>query len=119
MSTLFVRMMNIDRIEKHPNADTLSILQIGGWTVVAKTEGVENAKTVLYVPIDAIADKDHPILGFLEGKRVKTIKLRNVISQGLCIPYQEVFDYLSGRGIDPDDLEEKMKPEIILILLMF
>lgn len=96
MSTLIVKVQKIDHIEKHPNADTLSILQIGGWNVVAKTEAVEGQTEVVYVPIDAIAEKDHPLLGFLEGRRVKTIKLRGVISQGLCLPIPEVAEYLKS-----------------------
>lgn len=97
MSTLIVKVCKIDHIEKHPNADTLSILQIGGWTVVAKTEAVEGQTHVVYIPIDAQADKDHPLLGFLEGKRVKTIKLRKVISQGLCLPLSEVRQYIMSK----------------------
>lgn len=101
MSTLIVKVQKIDKIEVHPNADTLSILQIGGWQVIAKTEGIEGRDKVLYIPIDAIADKDHPLLSFLEGKRVKTIKLRGIVSQGLCVPLSEVIDYIvKVKGTD-------------------
>ena len=105
MSTLIVKVQKIDHIEKHPNADTLSILQIGGWNVIAKTEGVEGQEYVVYVPIDSVAKADHPLLSFLEGKRVKTIKLRKIISQGLCLPLKEVESYLVSKGIDPDVLD--------------
>lgn len=98
MSTLIVKSVKIDAYFPHDNADTLSILQIGGWTVVAKTNGIMGQENVVYIPIDAIADKDHPLLGFLEGKRVKTIKLRGVISQGLCLPIPEVRQYLKSLG---------------------
>jgi len=98
MSTLIVKAVKIDAYYPHDNADTLSILQIGGWTVVAKTDGIMGQENVVYIPIDAIADKDHPLLGFLEGKRVKTIKLRGVISQGLCLPIPEVKRYMKSLG---------------------
>ena len=104
MSTLIVKVKKIDEIEKHPDADTLSILTIGGWNVIAKTEGIEGQTHVLYIPIDAVADKDHPFLGFLDGKRVKTIKLRGIISQGLCIPLSEVRQYLINKVENGFDL---------------
>jgi RNA ligase (TIGR02306 family) len=90
-------------LEKHPNADTLSIAKIVGkdWQCVVKTSDFPVVLTCgigVYIPIDAIADKDHPLLGFLEGKKVKTVKLRNVISQGVLLPYVKVSQYL---GQDP------------------
>lgn len=113
MSTLIVKVQKIDKIEIHPNADTLSILQIGGWTVVAKTEAIEGQTHVVYIPIDAVAAKDHPLLGFLEGRRVKTIKLRGIISQGLCLPIEEVRDYILKKpGFENGDrVSEILNPE--------
>lgn len=111
MSTLLVEIKKIDKIIPHNNADTLSILQIGGWQVVAKTEAIIDQTHILYVPIDAIADKDHDLLYFLDGARVKTAKLRGVISQGLCIPLSEVKRYLKKKKVLDEDIKSLLNPE--------
>ena len=81
-------------LEKHPNADLLSVAHIKGWQAVVKTEDFINETLGVYVPIDAVADEGHPLLGFLKGKRVKTCKLRQVISQGVLLPWTQVQIYL-------------------------
>jgi len=94
MSTLTVEVVEYS-LEKHPNADTLSIAHIAGWQCIVKTESFPQQKGLaVYVPIDAIADADHPLLHFLEGKKVKTIKLRQVYSQGVLLSLEEVKKYL-------------------------
>jgi len=85
-------------LEKHPNADTLSIAHIKGWQCVVKTQDFENEVLGVYVPIDSIAESDHALLGFLEGKKVRTIKLRKILSQGVLLPYSIVCRYL---GYEP------------------
>jgi RNA ligase (TIGR02306 family) len=91
------------KFEKHPNADRLSVAHIVGtdWQCVVNTEGWEKQKPNeegnilgVYIPIGSLASKDHPLLGFLEGKKVKTCRLRKVLSQGVLLPLDEVvFQY--------------------------
>lgn len=78
------------KLVKHPDADRLSIATIKGWTAVVNTEDFVKEKLGVYIPIDMIASTDHPILGFLDGKPVKTKKLRGVISQGVLLPLSKV-----------------------------
>jgi len=85
-------------LEKHPGADTLSIAHIKGWQVVVKTEEFLNETLGVYVPIDAVASETNQFLGFLGGKRVKTIKLRKIISQGILLPWSAVEDYLQNES---------------------
>ena len=88
------------KIEKHPNADTLSICHIKGWQCIVRTEEFVDEVFGVYIPIDAIADRDHPFLSFLEGKKVKTIRLRKVLSQGILLPFTKVLEYLNKtKGI--------------------
>lgn len=107
MSTFKVEVVPFT-LEKHPNADTLSIAHIRGWTCVVKTSDFESEKLGVYVPLDAVADENHPLLGFMQGKRVKTKKLRGVISQGILLPLTQVAGefYLAKGASEGDDLAE-------------
>lgn len=93
------------RLEKHPNADSLSLAHIKGWTCIIRTEDFKNEELGVYIPLDAVADKDHPLLGFLGGKKVKTMKLRGIISQGVLLPYSQVEYHL---------LKDKKLPKVVV-----
>jgi len=89
MSTLACPIVEV-KLEKHPNADSLSLATVKGWQCCVKTSDFENEILGVYIPIDSVADKDHPLLGFLEGKKVRTCKLRGEISQGVLLPLSKV-----------------------------
>lgn len=103
-------------LERHPNADTLSIAKVKGWQCVVKTENfIDNEQDPfycglgVYIPLDMIAPADHPLLSFLEGKRLKTVKLRGELSQGVVLPLKTVcIQYLLKKlpavGDDLTDL---------------
>ena len=76
--SLFSAPLSKFTIEKHPNADTLSIIKIGEWQCVVRTEDFVDETLAVYVPLDAIAAVDHPCLSFMKGQRIKTCKLRGV-----------------------------------------
>jgi RNA ligase (TIGR02306 family) len=136
MSTFEVKVVRIDDVTDHPNADRLSLNKIGGFVAVSNKE-ISHAQgesdpqfvhryrpgqLVIYVPEGAIvpdsllqkhgywdAEKNQGILAGSKGNRVKAIKLRNVVSQGLIFEFGEVqvddFDALTipvGEGPDPD-----------------
>jgi RNA ligase (TIGR02306 family) len=84
-------------LEKHPNADSLSIANIKGWQCIVRTEDFENERLGVYVPLDAVAGKDHPLLSFMDGKKVKTIRVRGVISQGILLPYSKVIAHIKKK----------------------
>lgn len=81
-------------LEKHPDADSLSIARVRGWTCVVRTQDFQNEEFGVYIPLDAVADITHPLLSFLKGKRVRTAKLRGIISQGVLLPYSVVKSFL-------------------------
>lgn len=73
-------------LEKHPNADTLSVARVRGWTCVVKTSDFEGVPLGAYIPVESIVP-DAPAWAFLKGhRRIKTAKLRGIVSQGLLIP---------------------------------
>lgn len=78
----------------HPNADILSIARIRNtaWQCIVKTAEMQDKTIGLYIPIDSLVSTHNPEFSFLakdakEGRaRVKTIRLRGALSQGLLIP---------------------------------
>lgn len=102
------RIVLIDDIIPHPNADMLEIAIIDGWQCVVKKGEFTPKMKAIYVEVDAAVPLDSRAFEFLEGRnnvtldgkryaRIKTIKLRKEISQGLVIP----VDYADGDvGVD-------------------
>jgi len=100
------------QLKPHSNAETLSIAEVKGWEVVVKTSDFEVQTGLgVYIPLDAVASVDHPLLSFLEGKRVKTRRLRGVYSQGVLLPLEKVIDaYLLKKfPTEGDDLTSILK----------
>lgn len=88
-----VVVVAVDRIEVHPNADRLEIAHITGWSVVVQKGAFKAGQAAVYFPIDsvlptALEEKLFPPTGkiHLSKSRIKTIKLRGAISQGLLVP---------------------------------
>lgn len=74
-------------LEKHPNADTLSLVRIfDHYVVCVRTADWEDKKTGAYIPPDSIVP-DKPEYSFLNGStRIRAKKFRGVQSQGLLMP---------------------------------
>ncbi len=110
MSTFEVKVVRIDEVTNHPNADRLSLNRISGFIAVSnKVEENDGGyqlldhryapnDLVVYVPEGAVVplevlqqfgytDADGKgILAGSKGNRVKAIKLRGIVSQGLIFP---------------------------------
>lgn len=91
MSEFYVRAVRIGPIEKHPNADNLSITQIDtesgpGYPVIIKTGDFKEGDFAAYIPVDSIVP-DTEEWAFLKGhRRIKARKLRGIFSMGLLCP---------------------------------
>lgn len=101
MSTLKVEVVSIEEILDHPNADRLSLARVKGWICVIPKGVYKQGDLVVYIPIDSLLPEDVENKLFPEDSkiklthhRVRTIKIRQAISQGLLTS----FDLL---GIDP------------------
>lgn len=95
MSQLIVEVCKIENIEKHPNADRLSIATIKGWNCIVGLNNHKIGDLVIFCPPDSIIPDDlieKYNLEYLKNNgRVRTVKLRGYISQGLildmnCLP---------------------------------
>lgn len=95
MTDIRAKIVEFD-LHKHPDPEVnfLSIAKIRdkGWQCVVKTEDMKNAKYGIYIPIDAEVPTTHALFAFLDKKntgkpfRIKTIRLRQALSQGLLLP---------------------------------
>lgn len=94
-----------------PGADVIEACQINGWMVVVKKGEYNVGDLVIYCEIDSwIPNKIAPFLtkdGYppkefngVQGERLKTIKLRKQISQGLILPISGFDAYYPGAGSD-------------------
>lgn len=91
-----VSIKTIDRITPIEGADKIECAHLGGWTVVIGKNEFQEGEEVIYFEVDSMVPLDRDEFKFLEprGKtskdgrlyhRLRTIKLRGQISQGLCM----------------------------------
>jgi RNA ligase (TIGR02306 family) len=110
MSEWQVRVIKIDNIEKHPNADTLSITNVdGGYPCIFKTTDFKIGDLAVYIPIDSICP-DTPQFDFLQRQRIKAKRLRGIFSMGLLIPAESGMKI--GQIADQQLGIRKWEPEI-------
>jgi len=110
----------IDKIEPIEGADKIELAHVGGWkVVVAKNVGHKQGDRIVYCEIDSFLPLE-PEFEFLkkssykrtpngkEGYRLKTIRLRGQISQGLIIPLSDAINIIKRRngGVYSEMLEE-------------
>ena len=103
MSELKVKVQRIHEIIEHPNADRMELAIIGGsggWQCCVQKGAHAAGDLVIYFPVDSIlpADLEAKIFGpdakvKLSKGRVKTIKLRGAISQGLAVGLDTLYGY--------------------------
>jgi|WetSurMetagenome_2_1015567.scaffolds.fasta_scaffold00759_7 RNA ligase (TIGR02306 family) len=98
MSTLIVPMVQINEINKHPNADTLSIAKFEGfgWQSIIKTGQYKVGDWVIFVPPDAMIPRwiiNDQQITYLKSKvgRVGAVRLRGELSEGVVLP-TDIFD---------------------------
>ena len=92
MATFAVKIVSV-RVESHHNADALEIARIGGYCSVVRKGAFADGDLVAYIPEQAILPvviiEELGLTGRLAGSkanRVKAIRLRGVLSQGICYP---------------------------------
>jgi RNA ligase (TIGR02306 family) len=95
----------ITDLVKHPNADTLDIATVLGWQIVVKTGEFKVGDKVILVEIDSVCP-ERPEFEFLRPRkfRVKTIKLRGILSQGLLLPLSLLQQEYYEEGMDVSEL---------------
>ena len=98
------------RITPHHNADALEVARIGDYRSIVQKGIFKTGDLVAYIPEQAMLPdsliEEMGLTGKLAGaqkNRVRAVKLRNVLSQGLCYPardhWNEGDDVTSELGI--------------------
>lgn len=74
-------------IKPHTGADNLELAKIKGWQVCVKKGEYNPGDLCVYICVDSVVE-DKPQYEFLKNKnfRIKTIKLRGELSQGIVFP---------------------------------
>lgn len=97
-----VRIVKVGKVSTHPKADRLDLAMVDGWQVVVGRDEFKEGELAMYAEIDAYLplavsdfahlDKFKDIIKIHEGEpyaRIKTIRLRGELSQGLLIKIRE------------------------------
>lgn len=96
-----VTLRRIDEIVPIEGADAIELAKIGGWQAVVKKNEFQEGDICVYFEIDSFVPVNEEPFKFLvknkitwngkEGARIKTIKLRGQLSQGLALHPINVF----------------------------
>lgn len=98
-------------------ADAIVLVKIDGWQCVAKKEEFQVGDLCVYYEIDSflplwpqyehIRSRTYRKMGDQEGLRIKTIKLRGQISQGLALPVSLFVDeFVDSKFDEGQELSE-------------
>ena len=120
------RVVKIDEIHGIPDADAIEVATVGGWKVVVKKNEYKAGDLAVYFEIDSWIP--HELAPFLtkagqypkvyngvEGQRLKTIRLRGQLSQGLLMPIpQSVYDGMKSQ-VENNVIEDLDLTDILMI----
>lgn len=92
-------------VSSHPNADRMSLAKVKGWTVCIKKDEYKAGDLCIYVQTDSILS-ECPRYEFLRNKdfRIRPMKLRGVLSQGIIFPISMLKDF----GVDTLIVDENV-----------
>lgn len=126
MSRVMAKIVKIDSISPIKDADAIEVARVGGWNVVIKKGEYNTGDLVVYCEIDSWIP--HDIAPFLskgqepkeydgvKGNRLRTVKLRGVLSQGLILHRTVALDKVGEihEGMDVSKLLgiQKYEPPI-------
>ena len=109
-------VQTISEIKTHPNADAIELAIIKGWQVVVKKGEFQPGDKVIYLEIDSwVPTEIAPFLtknlvpreyDGVRGERLRTVKLRGEISQGLVLPLNTLPPAVMDDSDDGDDVSE-------------
>jgi len=93
----------IESLSPIDGADKIEVATVLGWECVVKKGEFEPGEKIIYVEVDSVLP-DKPEFEFLRNRkfRIKTIKLRGQVSQGLVLPITEGDFDLSNLPLGSD-----------------
>lgn len=111
-----VTIRKVSSVEPIEGADKIELVKIDGWQVVSQKGTFKPGDYALFHEVDSFLDHTKPQYAFLaknaikwngrEGARIKTIRLRGQLSQGLALPISEFPDIVDVLNNNEKALEE-------------
>lgn len=114
LERVLVRVVKIDKIYTHPKADRLDLAMVGGWQIVVKRDEYKPGDLAIYAEIDSLLPISEPTFASLANindiireydkvkyARIKSIRLRGEMSQGILvkIPEEQLSQYKEGQNL--------------------
>lgn len=122
-----VTLRRIGALNPIPDADAIEVASIDGWKVVVKKGQFNVGDWVVYFEIDSVLPKGREEFDFLmargckehhcedgttlEGHRLRTIKLRGQVSQGLVIPVPSDWDIYTDQSSGTTYVKTSLREE--------
>ena len=110
----------IDSIRDIPGADSIECCTLGGWNVVTRKGEYTAGDLAVYCEIDSwipyevapfLSKGNFPhVYNEVKGERLRTVKLRGQLSQGLLLPLKELYGLLQGLNnhFEGQDVSENL-----------
>lgn len=119
MERKLASIQKISKIEPIDGADKIEVATVNGWNVVvAKDMEYEPGEVVVYCEIDSflpikpefefLRKTSYKKMGDQEGFRLKTVRMRGVVSQGLILPISVIDDFSPDDYDIGEDVSEKL-----------
>ena len=117
------KIVNLHTVEDHPNADRLDIVKWDGWQCVVKRDEFKVGDLAIAFEIDSflptsiapfLTKPGHfpKVFEGIEGERLRTVRLRGLLSQGLVLPLSILSDTVCPvEGMDVTDVLGILKYE--------
>lgn len=105
----------VKAVDPIPGADAIDVAQVLGWRLVCRKGEFKPGDTCCYVETDAILP-DRPEFAFLKprGLRIKTIRLKGQVSQGIAFPLAILPVGTYNEGDDVTDILGVTKYEPVI-----
>ena len=113
----------VDKLELIEGADLIELAHIDGWQCVVKKGEFQVGDKGFYFEIDSVVPTEDPRFAFLDNKakhqiltndnferiefrgfKIKTMKMKGVLSQGLLLPLSSINT--KGKAVDPSKFKE-------------
>lgn len=118
MTRKLATIRKIDEIRPIEGADAIECAVVGGWTVVIKRGEFKAGDLAVYLEIDSwvptelapfLSKGQEPrVYNRVKGERLRTVKLRGQISQGLLLPISVVVKIINQNYIEGEDVTDIM-----------
>lgn len=87
-------VQTIERLEPIEGSDRIELATVLGWKTIVKKGDFRPGDQAVYFEVDSLLPDGQPWAEFMRtrGFRVKTMKMRGALSQGLAMPLAHVFE---------------------------